>query len=287
MRLFVLTSIMLFTFVFEGKTLTLPSQVVPYYGEEFYRAIQTGTQNEDLKDLIFDILTSSHNKNNNDFDTIGNCSGSNCYRQTSVGYNGARTLLFGDFYLVETGKGYGVKDLYCDMIKTDKDFPGKSGIGPNQIPNANIVNIEHTWPQSRFSGRHDKGTQKADMHHLFPTDSKLNSTRGNNELGDVVRDTQNFHCQTSARSGKGDKTNRDIFQPPASHKGNAARALFYFSTRYQLKISDAEEASLRAWSKEDPVDQEEIDRNDFIQKHQGNRNPFIDVPGLEDNIRDF
>jgi hypothetical protein len=41
---------------------------------------------------------------------------------------------------------------------------------------------------------------------------------------------------------------------------------------------------LMNWSKKDPVSQKELDRNEAIWKMQGNRNPFIDYPGLEDYI---
>jgi endonuclease I len=41
---------------------------------------------------------------------------------------------------------------------------------------------------------------------------------------------------------------------------------------------------LMNWSKKDPVSQKEINRNEAIWKMQGNRNPFIDYPGLEDYI---
>lgn len=57
-------------------------------------------------------------------------------------------------------------------------------------------------------------------------------------------------------------------------KGNVACALFYFAVRYETTISPEEEASLRRWHNDDPVDQEEMDRNNGIEKIQGNRNPF-------------
>jgi len=41
---------------------------------------------------------------------------------------------------------------------------------------------------------------------------------------------------------------------------------------------------LMRWSKEDPVSQKEIDRNEAIWQFQGNRNPFVDYPGLEEYI---
>ena len=38
------------------------------------------------------------------------------------------------------------------------------------------------------------------------------------------------------------------------------------------------------WAKADPVSQKEIDRNEKLWQLQGNRNPFVDYPGLEDYI---
>jgi endonuclease I len=41
------------------------------------------------------------------------------------------------------------------------------------------------------------------------------------------------------------------------------------------------------WHKEDPIDQNEIDRNKLIFSLQNNTNPFIDNPELVDQIADF
>ena len=79
----------------------------------------------------------------------------------------------------------------------------------------------------------------------------------------------------------------NYFEPPQRHKGNVARALFYFSVRYRLAISATQEAHLRAWHRKDPVDESEKNRNDLVQEIQGNRNPFIDFPHLVDSIDDF
>lgn len=79
----------------------------------------------------------------------------------------------------------------------------------------------------------------------------------------------------------------EVYTPPARHRGNVARALFYFSMHYNLSISSAEETSLRRWHKEDPIDQAEITRHERIAKHQKIRNPFVDHPEIVDIIRDF
>ena len=41
---------------------------------------------------------------------------------------------------------------------------------------------------------------------------------------------------------------------------------------------------LMRWSREDPVSEKEIARNNAVYVIQNNRNPFIDYPGLEEYI---
>lgn len=262
------------------------SDVVPYYGERFYLDLASGISNNDLKNSLKLVLKSDHRRVEGTYDQIlQGCSGSGCYTQTSLGYDGARVYLLGNYYIVKHDDGsYGVRDVYCDKEKTKRDFPGK-GPAPGTIPDNNVINIEHTWPQSKFSGRYNKGLQKADLHHLFPTDSHINSIRGNYQFGEVAQDTKTIECPVSRFGSASD--GRTVFEPPANHKGNVARALFYFSIRYDLPITPNEEASLKQWMKLDPVDEDEIRRNEEIFKAQGNRNPFIDFPDLAERISDF
>ena len=79
----------------------------------------------------------------------------------------------------------------------------------------------------------------------------------------------------------------DVYTPPVPHRGNIARALFYFSMHYNLPISKAEETILREWNKNDPVDANEIRRHEGIAKYQKVRNPFVDHPELADRVSDF
>ena len=47
-------------------------------------------------------------------------------------------------------------------------------------------------------------------------------------------------------------------------------------------------SALKQWNAEDPVDDNEVYANDYIEtKLQGNRNPFVDYPQLVDNILDW
>lgn len=263
------------------------SQIIPYYGENFYADLKTGMTNDDLKKSIKFVLESAHVKNANGLDEIvSTCGNQNCYRHVNLGYDKAREFLLGNFYLVAEGNGsYGVKDVYCNTVRSSSEF-GSNPPGPDEIPAATIVNTEHTWPQSRFSGRHNRGLQKADMHHLYPTDNEMNSVRSSNKFGEVVRDKKHLRCKDS-RYGTPSEGSNVVFEPPANHRGNVARALFYFSVKYDLQIESQEEQTLRKWSKEDPIDAEEIKRNDFIHQLQGNRNPFVDFENLEDSIENF
>lgn len=202
--------------------------------------------------------------------------------QTVLGYGPAKKILFGQLHLKQNSSGYFVEDVYCK-----KNF--NKGVGPNNLPDQNQVNTEHTWPQSKFTAQFPNEMQKSDLHHLFPTDSKANSTRGNFDFAEVTENKNlGSDCQAS-KSGPSvaGGTDDNFFEPPTDHKGNVARALFYFAVRYKLNIPKNELDFLRHWNDLDPVDQEEKDRNDAIEKLQGNRNPFIDFPSLAADISNF
>ena len=77
------------------------------------------------------------------------------------------------------------------------------------------------------------------------------------------------------------------FEPREVHRGNVARALFYFSVIYDQPIEPFEEVVLRQWHIDDPVDQRERERNQKIATIQLSRNPFIDYPDLVERIGDF
>ena len=160
-------------------------------------------------------------------------------------------------------------------------------------------NVEHTWPQSKGA----KGEAKSDLHHLYPTNSRANSARGNYPFGIVTDEKQDFgvnpHCTDhfpghpeGCLSYLGyDSSGAWVFEPRDAHKGNAARAVLYFALRYKkdLRVFDSRhpkitEKTLKEWNHEDPPDANERTRNSRIQKLQNNRNPFIDHPEFIDRI---
>lgn len=271
---------------------TQASQLIPYYGDEFYQDLKSGSVNESLGARLKAILRSFHVRRSEGADLlVTSCQEpraqgqGTCYAHTSIGYDAARVFLMGNYYLVEDESGYGVRDVYCDRERGGKEFR-RSQPAPGAIPDNRVVNVEHTWPQSQFTRKYSSEMQKSDLHHLFPTDSKINAIRGNNMFGEVTVDLFPLKCPAS-RFGIGSAGTEEVFEPPQQHRGNVARALFYFSIRYDLPIDQREETILRKWHVEDPVDAEEVDRNSEIYKVQGNRNPFIDFPDLVDRLTDF
>ncbi len=184
----------------------------------------------------------------------------------SLGYKQARRAMFGDIDNIE-----GV--VQCAY--TDKEVVTES------IPNHKYMNTEHTFPQRYFN---KKEPMRSDIHHLFPTDSKANSQRGSYHFGFVTGNP--FWEKDGSVLGR-NRFGDVVFTVTPNHRGDTARAMFYFSVRYKYKIDNQEETVLRTWHTNDPVDDYEMMRNDKIEQYQKNRNPFVDDPGLASQIYDF
>lgn len=237
-----------------------------YYSSKNSDNLQVGTyQDQALKDMLFQLISKKHKV---------------------LGYKGARRYLFGDIHLDKDNSGYFVNDVYCNIQFRASDFSKNKSIGPMKIPDNNKLNCEHTWPQSKFTKNFAREMQKSDLHHLYPTESKANGKRGNYPFAETTGRTLK-NCSDSSFGSDINSSSGSYFQPPVEHRGNVARALFYFSVRYRLKIDQKQETYLKKWHNADPVDQDEIARNNRIEEVQFNRNPFIDYPSLVASISDF
>ena len=162
-----------------------------------------------------------------------------------------------------------------------------SGVSRSKSSNGGNVgdwNREHTWAKSHGNFGTSKGPG-TDIHHLRPTDVQVNSSRGNLDFDNGGEPVKNCdECKRASNS----------FEPPNRVKGDVARILFYMATRYEqgdkvdLELNETlgngsvpyhgKLSTLLKWHEQDPVDEFELNRNNIIQKWQGNRNPFIDHP---------
>lgn len=277
MKTFLIFTLTVLSFNAFGLVLDkLPNGDLAYYPKTFYTNLRA---NKASINELFDILSTSHSAVKGDYDQIGRCI-SSCYAHKSIGYDKARIVMFGERDLQQSGNEKFVTDVYCGKKFSFRDAQDVGNMHAD-------VNIEHTWPQSKFTPKFEKGMQKSDMHHLFLTDSKANSQRGNYEFG-IAGNAHNEltvdNCDNSTLfRGEGGM----LFEPPKAHRGNVARALFYFSVRYVMPISKAQEKALRAWHVADPIDASEIAKHEIVAGHQNVRNPFVDFPQLVDQITDF
>ncbi len=237
------------------------------------------------KENLFTVLSSYHLPKNSGDLILPSCSEYECFTHSPVSYKKARELIFGFLYLEgSTPQTYSIDTYYCNKTLTNKDFSKQNQLAPMQIPDNNIVNVEHAWPQSHFTNQFPKSFQKADLHILFPTMSYINSIRGNFPFGEVL--TAKLEPCTQATLGI-NSAGEQVFEPDDIIKGDMARAIFYFSVRYKVKVDKNQEAALRRWHQLDSPDAREIELNEKIFDIQKNRNPFIDHPEFVDHIADF
>ncbi|MBI5622396.1 MAG: endonuclease [Elusimicrobia bacterium] len=204
-------------------------------------------------------------------------------------YAEARDFMYSVADHVEHQGRSGILDAYSGTF-----LPGKGGDGGGykEPGDANGdgytdhgVNTEHIWPQSFF----DRALpMRSDLHHLMATLEHPNSIRSNFPFGKIT----NPRPEYSNRGGA--KMDRGVFEPPDFTKGRVARAAFYFFARYYNRRiffkggdrfwSRGMIETLMSWNREFPPSQFEKDRNDIVERFQGNRNPFIDDPLLAERI---
>ena len=245
--------------------------------------------------------------------------GSETYYQAANGKKGAalKTAMYG---IIKTHTNIGYDGLYEAYRATDTRPDGyvrdwysnatyythvkdKAGTYHQE---GDCYNREHSVPQSWFQDYEHSSIIKADIVHVLPTDGYVNNRRENYPLakvGTVSYQSANGYskkgnCATPGYSGT-------VFEPNDEIKGDMARIYFYMATCYEDVVDDwAGNATASAvfdgtsypafktwylnmlmeWSKNDPVDAVEIARNNAVKVKQGNRNPFVDYPGLEDYI---
>jgi uncharacterized protein len=195
----------------------------------------------------------------------------------NLGYRAARDAMYGDI----DNKNNTIIDVY-----TGYKIVLEEEMKPTDEAREKGINTEHTYPQSKGAN----GKAKSDIHHLFPTWDRANSLRDNDPFGDLDDSKTRKWLFKASESSSIPSSNIDeysesdlnVFEPREDHKGNVARAIFYFYTMYK-DLADAQDANyfkkqqktLCQWDRNDPVDAAELARSHAIVKYQGNDNPFV------------
>ena len=216
------------------------------------------------------------------------------------GYNGLWTA----YKTTDIDKNYendgSILDIYSERPSSADPYkytPGNNQCGTYSTE-GNCYNREHIVPQSLFS---EASPMKSDVHFIRATDGKVNGMRSNYPFGKVG--SASFTSLNGSKLGSSSSAgfSGTVFEPIDEFKGDVARMVFYFVTRYQSKLSTFSTGNmlgssafpglqtwelnvLLAWHNQDPVSQAEINRNNASYTFQGNRNPFIDNPNYVNQI---
>ena len=205
-------------------------------------------------------------------------------------YNGYPSTDSDNYY----EKDGSVLDIYSENPKGTDPYVyqhGSKQCGKYKVE-GDCYNREHIFPQGYFNSA---SPMVSDIHHVVPTDGKVNGYRSSFPFGKVG--SANFVSENGSKRGTSASPNYSgtVFEPIDEFKGDVARMILYFATRYESKLSSFKDndiltnsafpgveawelAVLKEWHTNDPVSQREIDRNNAAYTYQGNRNPFIDQP---------
>ena len=204
-----------------------------------------------------------------------------------VSYNG----LIDAYHKTDTRTDGKIRDWYSNATNYQHNVDNKGSYSKE----GDMYNREHSIPQSWFS---EASPMKSDIVHVLPTDGYVNNRRSSYPLADVNNVTysskNNYSklgsCKTEGYSGT-------VFEPNDEIKGDMARIYFYMITRYEGSCGSWGNSvftpqypgltqwtldMMMRWSKDDPVDDREVERNNAVYETQHNRNPFVDYPGLEE-----
>ena len=204
---------------------------------------------------------------------------------TQVSYNNFDETNIANFASIDNSNG--TRSVFCVYSRYEYIYSGTFTWLP--------MSREHTFCHSWQPGYPNTSLPEySDQYHLFPTNQdNANGVRSNHPLGKVVNVISTF------LEGKyGTDTNGNlVYEPRDEHKGDAARALFYMPIKYNgingndwtfnwlnntrlpaLSEGSQDLSTLIQWHKQDPPDKWEVDRNNYIQSIQQNRNPFVDHP---------
>ena len=209
-----------------------------------------------------------------------------------------KTLDYGElwdaYYDTDLREDGSIWDMYSSLSHFK---PGQNQCGQYR-DEGDCYNREHSMPKSWFN---KASPMVSDLMHIVPTDGKVNGMRSDYPFGETEKPSETSSggfsklgpSSISGYSGT-------VFEPNDEYKGDFARIYFYMATCYEDKIAGWHSPMLSGdkyqpytdwainmllrWAAEDPVSQKEIDRNNAVEKWQGNRNPFVDYPGLEQYV---
>ncbi len=204
---------------------------------------------------------------------------------TRISYDNFDETNIANFASINNGNG--TRSVFCVYTGYEYVYTGVFTWG--------VMSREHTFAHSWTPTFPSTSTdQYSDQHHLFPShQNNANGRRSNHPFGVVVNVTYQFLEGKVGTNSIG----QTVYEPMDNQKGDVARSLYYMCVRYDgvagnswnfnwlnnISLPSLSEAPqdtvvLLNWHRQDPPDKWEVDRNNYIQSIQQNRNPFVDHP---------
>ena len=281
---------------------------LPYY----YASID-GTSGKQLLDAIQQVAKIGYRTDDFRYDSVWLA-----FKHTDIRPDGYIWEIYSDCEFVyekdrtsntsQTGecKGYNREHAMCQSWFGTTSLAGKEMSSSKK--NSPGSDIFHIYPTSY-------GMNSRRGNRPYGEVSQSNYTSGNgSKYGTSVSSVsvENSVAGTYVEGSINMSTN--VFEPADEYKGDIARSYFgtmvkwagewafnknelgniifdatidadtHYAPENNYGFTDYGLALMLSWHRQDPVSQKEVDRNNGIQKTQGNRNPFIDYPYLAEYI---
>ena len=262
-------------------TVAVAAQAQGPNGTENYYSRANGKHGEELKTAFYEIIKNPSVLTYNDL--------WDAYAISDVHEVEGQTLIW---------------DIYSNITAYTPESPHKNSYEGSGL------NREHSFPKSWFA---EVKPAYSDLVHVIPTDGYINNMRSDLPYGETDApfkgskmeagvDGPPYYSKVGKCSIEG--YSKNVFEPADEWKGDLARIYFYMATCYEslmpgwisLKKTDMLGGNayqpfaswcfpmLLQWAADDPVSEKELLRNEAVWRLQGNRNPFVDYPGLEDYL---
>lgn len=213
---------------------------------------------------------------------------------TQVSYDDYKSTIIADFFERDTVGGQ--KVVNCQYSNELKIYTGAFDFV--DLNYSREHRMAFSW--INFSGisrsQFEDTPEGCDLHSLDLVQNTVNTQRSNRPFSSDFVSTSSTYIDF--RIGR-DSNNKDVAEVREDRRGDVARAMFYMIIAYNGKyasnwgldnlLSDAENQVLQQlldWHANDPVDNFEIARHEYVYAQQNNRNPFVDYPELV-NCIDF
>lgn len=241
--------------------------------EAFYTSSENGSieglKNQELLEKLASLLSEKHRY----YTTYGECRGALAFSDEDLNDENAIRLFYAGI-----------------------PFSNVWGSGYN-------YNREHVWCKSLSGGLYtsvNNTTRNAgsDIHQIKPSIPAINSSRNNYPYADLNHQGTEIEYQNQKT---GNYFANETFEPREDIKGDIARILMYMYTHYSTEVKHSTTGKngnlsitnivytptqspqdawdlLLYWNQIDPVDEFEMNRNQYCASITGVRNPFIDHP---------